>query len=159
MQKFRIIKARKNHINAILNMIRELASYENKEHEVLCNEKKLKENLFKNKFARALILKENKTIIGYSIYFYTFSSFWGSGGIYLEDIYLKKEFRGKGYGKAVFAYLGKLCKKKKLKRLDWVCLNENQSGINFYEKLGSSHLNEWRSYRLSGEKLLRLCKL
>ncbi|MCW1332544.1 GNAT family N-acetyltransferase, partial [Campylobacter jejuni] len=96
----------------------------------------------------------------YMIYFYTFSSFWGSGGIYFRRyLYKKKIFRKKGYGRAVFKFLGQICKKENLKRLDWVCLNDNVLGINFYESLKAEHLKQWRNYRLSGENLEKLCEL
>ena len=148
-----------NELEILQEMIREFAEYEKMQNTLECTKEKLEENLLKNKFANAFLLKENENFIGYMIYFYTFSSFLGNGGIYIEDIYIRKEFRKKGYGRAVFKFLGQICKEKNLKRLDWVCLKDNFLGINFYESLNAKELNEWKNYRLSGENLNKLCDL
>lgn len=159
MPKFEIEILKREELDILLEMIREFAQYEKMENSLQCSKEKLETSLFDNQFARAFLLKEDENIIGYMIYFYTFSSFWGSGGIYLEDIYIRKNFRKKGYGRAVFKFLGQICKKENLKRLDWVCLNDNVLGINFYENLKAEHLKQWRNYRLSGENLEKLCEL
>lgn len=159
MPKFEIEILKREELDILLGMIREFAQYEKMENSLQCSKEKLETSLFDNQFARAFLLKEDENIIGYMIYFYTFSSFWGSGGIYLEDIYIRKNFRKKGYGRAVFKFLGQICKKENLKRLDWVCLNDNVLGIKFYESLKAEHLKQWRNYRLSGENLEKLCEL
>lgn len=159
MPKFEIEILKREELDILLEMIREFAQYEKMENSLQCSKEKLETSLFDNQFARAFLLKEDENIIGYMIYFYTFSSFWGSGGIYLEDIYIRKNFRKKGYGRAVFKFLGQICKKENLKRLDWVCLNDNVLGINFYESLKAEHLKQWHNYRLSGENLEKLCEL
>ncbi|EGA4811821.1 GNAT family N-acetyltransferase [Campylobacter jejuni] len=159
MSEFKIIDLRQEDLDILQEMIIEFAKYEDMLDFLQCTKEKLEHSLLKNKFARAFLLKENEKTIGYMIYFYTFSSFWGSGGIYLEDIYIREDFRKKGYGKAVFKFLGEICKKENLKRPDWVCLNDNILGINFYESLNAKHLKQWRNYRLSGENLEKLCDL
>ncbi|EIR8263395.1 GNAT family N-acetyltransferase [Campylobacter coli] len=159
MPKFEITTLKREELDILLEMIKEFAQYGEMEDSLQCSKEKLETSLFDNQFARAFLLKEDENIIGYMIYFYTFSSFLGNGGIYLEDIYIRKNFRKKGYGRAVFKFLGQICKKENLKRLDWVCLNENILGINFYEGLKAQHLKQWRNYRLSGENLEKLCEL
>ncbi|HEB7544392.1 TPA: GNAT family N-acetyltransferase, partial [Campylobacter coli] len=106
MPKFEIEILKREELDILLEMIREFAQYEKMENSLQCSKEKLETSLFDNQFARAFLLKEDENIIGYMIYFYTFSSFWGSGGIYLEDIYIRKNFRKKGYGRAVFKFLG-----------------------------------------------------
>lgn len=116
MSEFKIIDLRQEDLDILQEMIIEFAKYEDMLDFLQCTKEKLEHSLLKNKFARAFLLKENEKTIGYMIYFYTFSSFWGSGGIYLEDIYIRENFRKKGYGKAVFKFLGEICKKRKFKK-------------------------------------------
>ncbi|WP_261798068.1 GNAT family N-acetyltransferase [Campylobacter peloridis] len=153
MMKFEICESKKEDLAEILELLKELAIHENMLDEVKCTTKELEESFFVNNYAKALSLKVDGKIIGYVMYFFTFSSFWGRGGLYLEDIYIKPEFRSRGYAKAVFRYLAKICKEKNLKRLEWVCLNDNDLGINFYTALKARHMKEWRTYRLEGENL------
>ncbi|ELI9112389.1 GNAT family N-acetyltransferase, partial [Campylobacter jejuni] len=112
MSEFKIIDLRQEDLDILQEMIIEFAKYEDMLDFLQCTKEKLEHSLLKNKFARAFLLKENEKTIGYMIYFYTFSSFWGSGGIYLEDIYIRENFRKKGYEKAVFKFLGEICKKE-----------------------------------------------
>ncbi|HEC1747620.1 TPA: GNAT family N-acetyltransferase [Campylobacter lari] len=150
---FEICESKKEDLEKILELIKELAIHENMLEDVKCTTKELEESFFENKYAKALSLKVDGKIIGYAMYYFTFSSFWGLGGLYLEDIYIQAKYRKKGYAKAVFEYLAQICKEKNLKRLEWVCLNDNDLGIEFYTKLNAKHMNEWRTYRLEGENL------
>lgn len=150
---FEICESKKEDLEQILELIKELAIHENMLEDVKCSVKDLEQSFFENNYAKALSLKVDGKIIGYAMYFYTFSSFWGLGGLYLEDIYIQKEYRKKGYAKAVFKYLAKICKEKNLKRLEWVCLNDNDLGINFYTALNARHMSQWRTYRLEGKNL------
>ncbi|MCW1360205.1 GNAT family N-acetyltransferase [Campylobacter sp. US33a] len=158
MNSFRIREAQKEDLKNILILLKELAIHENMLDEVKCSEKELEESFFTNNYAKALVLEFQGQMIGYAMYYFTFSSFLGLGGMYLEDIYIKPDFRGKGFGKAVFKYLAQICKEKNLKRLEWVCLNDNQIGIDFYTSLKAKHMHEWRTYRLDGEILNNLSK-
>ncbi|MCV3434266.1 GNAT family N-acetyltransferase [Campylobacter sp. IFREMER_LSEM_CL1846] len=153
MMSFEICESKKEDLEKILELIKELAIHENMLEDVKCTTKELEESFFENKYAKALSLKVDGKIIGYAMYYFTFSSFWGLGGLYLEDIYIQAKYRKKGYAKAVFEYLAQICKEKNLKRLEWVCLNDNDLGIEFYTKLNAKHMNEWRTYRLEGENL------
>ncbi|MBF7049086.1 GNAT family N-acetyltransferase [Campylobacter volucris] len=150
---FEICESKKEDLEQILELIKELAIHENMLEDVKCSVKDLEQSFFENNYAKALSLKVDGKIIGYAMYFYTFSSFWGLGGLYLEDIYIQKDYRKKGYAKAVFKYLAKICKEKNLKRLEWICLNDNDLGINFYTALNARHMSQWRTYRLEGKNL------
>ncbi|QOR01713.1 MULTISPECIES: GNAT family N-acetyltransferase [unclassified Campylobacter] len=150
---FEICESKKEDLEIILGLIKELAIHEDMLDDVKCSTKELEESFFTHQYAKALSLKEDGVIVGYAMYYYTFSSFWGLGGLYLEDIYIQPQYRKKGYAKAVFKYLAQICKEKNLKRLEWVCLNDNDLGIEFYTKLQARHMNEWRTYRLEGENL------
>ncbi|NDJ26410.1 GNAT family N-acetyltransferase [Campylobacter sp. MIT 19-121] len=154
---FSIQEAHKEDLDEILEMVKELAEYENMLDELVCTKKDYGESFFKDNYAKALILREQGKAVGYAMYFYTFSSFLGRGGMYLEDLYIKKEFRKKGYARAVFNYLANICKEKGLKRLEWVCLHDNKLGINFYTRLNAENMSlKWRTYRLTGDTLSRL---
>lgn len=159
MPQLQITALKREELDILLVLLKEFALYENMQDEVKCDKEKLEKSLFEQEFAKAFLLREGKRVIGYMIYFYTFSSFSGNGGIYLEDIYIQEAYRKKGYGLAVFRFLARLCKEKNLQKLDWVCLNENILGIAFYESLNALHLKQWRMYRLSGENLTKLCEL
>lgn len=154
MEKLIIKEATKEDLSAILTLVKELAEYEHMLDYVSCDEKTYKEAFFKHHYAKALVLEYDKQIIGYAMYFYTFSSFLGHGGLWLEDLYIRPEFRKMGFGKELFKYLGQICKEKNLKRLEWVCLHENQLGKDFYARLKAQDMNEkWIIYRLEGKNL------
>lgn len=151
---FKIKELEEKDLSTLVAMLKELAEYENMLDEFKCDESILKKSLLKEKYAQALILEYDNKPIGYVIYFFNFSSFWGRGGIYLEDLYIRKEFRKRGFAKEVFKYLARICKEKDLKRMEWVCLRDNDLGINFYEKLGAKDMSvKWLTYRLDGENL------
>ncbi|MBK1991579.1 GNAT family N-acetyltransferase [Campylobacter sp. 2018MI35] len=156
MQNFAIQVLKEQELDILIELIKEFALHEIMQDEIKCNKENLYHSIFKTKVAKAFLLKENNKTIGYMIYFYTFSSFLGANGIYLEDIYLKKEYRNKGYGKQVFKFLADICQKENLQRLEWLCLNDNKEGIKFYENLSSIHLNQWRIYRLNKDQLNKL---
>ncbi|TQR34677.1 N-acetyltransferase [Campylobacter sp. MIT 99-7217] len=159
MQEFVIQELEKKDLPKMLEMVRELAIYEEMEDVLSASKQDYEENLFENKFAKALLLTYKGEAVGYAIYFYTFSSFLGHGGLYLEDLYIRENFRKKGFAKAVFRYLAQICKEKKLKRLEWVCLHSNDLGIGFYERLNAENMSKiWRTYRLDGENLDILSK-
>ncbi|MCR6570820.1 GNAT family N-acetyltransferase [Campylobacter insulaenigrae] len=153
MMGFEICESKKEDLGRILELLKELAVHENMLEDVKCTIKDLEESFFKNNYAKALSLKVDGEIIGYVMYYYTFSSFVGLGGMYLEDIYIQEKYRRNGYAKEVFKYLARICKEKNLKRLEWVCLNDNDLGIKFYSAINAKHMSQWRTYRLDGENL------
>ena len=160
MQKLIIKAATKGDLAQILALVKELAEYENLLDYMNCDEKAYSEALFKQSYAKALVLEFDGQLIGYAIYFYTFSSFLGSGGLWLEDLYIRPKFRKMGFGKAVFKHLGEICKAENLKRLEWVCLHENELGKDFYAKLKAQDMNDkWIMYRLEGASLENVLNL
>ncbi len=141
----------------ILDFIREIAEYEKLVHEVLADEKTIRDTLFgKNRSAEAVIGYHRGKPVGYALFFYNFSSFIGRPGLYIEDIYVKPEHRRKGFGKAFLVYLARLARDKKCGRMEWAVLNWNEPSIKFYKKLGAVSMEEWRIFRLSEDALKNL---
>ncbi|SHO43453.1 GNAT family N-acetyltransferase [Anaerocolumna xylanovorans] len=153
---FQIREAKEEDTKDILDLIIELAAYEKMENLVTATEEILKDSLFHRGVAKALIAEYDGKPVGYAIYFFNFSTFTGKAGIYLEDIYMKPAFRGKGYGKALLGEVAREAVKRGCPRLEWACLNWNKPSINFYESLEAKHLDEWRTYRITGENIRKL---
>lgn len=154
-----IVLAERKDIPLILKFIKELAEYEKLLNEVKATEEILAQNLFgEQKVAEVVIAYLDNEAIGFALYFYNFSTFLGKAGIYLEDLYVKPEFRGKGYGKSLLKHLAKLAKEKKCGRLEWWVLNWNKTSINFYKNIGSEPMNDWTVYRLTGDALKKLAE-
>jgi GNAT superfamily N-acetyltransferase len=148
--------AQKKDTKLIINFIRELAEYEHLTHLVEVNETKLKEYIFKEKMVKVIIAEYENKPAGFTLYFHNFSTFLGRPGIYIEDLYVKPEFRGKGLGKHLFSYLAKLVHKRGYGRLEWACLDWNEPSIRFYKSQGAQPLDEWTVYRVSGKDLEKL---
>ena len=144
----------------ILSFIKELAEYEKLSHEVMADEATLREGLFgERRVAEVIIGLFEDEPVGFALYFHNFSTFLGKPGIYIEDIYVRPEMRGRGIGNVIFAYLAKLAKERNCGRLEWWVLDWNEPAINFYKKLGAVPMDEWTVNRLAGEALDRLaCK-
>ena len=155
---FEIISAVIGDEREILNFINELASYENLSSEVVATVELLHEWLFVEKKASVIFAVENGVKVGFALYFYNFSTFLGRAGIYLEDLFVKPNYRGKGYGKALIKYLAQTAVENGLGRLEWSCLNWNKPSVDFYLSLGAKPLNEWTTFRLTGESLKNLTK-
>lgn len=156
--RFVVREAKEEDTKAILNLIIELAAYEKMENLVTATEEILKDSLFHQGVAKTLIAEFEGRPIGYAIYFFNFSTFNGKAGIYLEDIYVKPDFRGMGYGKALLGTVAGEAAKRGCPRMEWSCLNWNKPSITFYESLGAKHLDEWRTYRLTGEDIRKLAE-
>lgn len=145
-----IRKATPEDVKAIIGLIKELAVYEKLLDEVTITEDQLHTALFGNDaFAETLIAELESQIIGYALYFKNFSTFKGKPGIYLEDLFVKPEFRGKGIGKALFESIIKTAEEKNYGRVEWSVLKWNQSAINFYKTRGAAALDDWAIYRLT----------
>ena len=142
----------------ILYFIKELAAYEKMADQVVAAEDNLKEWLFDKRIAEVLFALEEGEEIGFALYFHNFSTFLGRAGIYLEDLYVKPEKRGKGYGKAILKKLAQTAVERGCGRLEWSCLDWNKPSIDFYLSLGAEPMNEWTVYRLSGDTLKRMGK-
>lgn len=158
MNDFTIRPARVEDVPLILALIRELADYENMLDQVTATEEILKEWLFEKKTAEVLIPQVGDSPIGYALFFHNFSTFLGKGGLYLEDVYIRPEYRGNGYGKAVFRELARIAEERGCGRLEWVCLDWNQPSIDFYLSMEAEPQGEWTIYRLTGETLHNVAK-
>ena len=140
----------------ILGFIKEIAEYEKLSDSVTATEESLRESVFKKKRAEVLIAEMNEVPIGYVVYFYNFSTFTGTSGLYLEDIFIRSEYRGMGLGKEAFKLLGKIAREEGCKRMEWVCLNWNEPSKNFYKSLGAVSMDEWSTFRLTEEYIKEL---
>lgn len=137
----------------LLSMISELADYEHLSDQVDITEQGLHKALFEKHAAQALLMEWQGKPAGYAIFFYSFSTFTGLEGIYLEDLFIRPDFRKKGIGRAVFTYLARKACEEGCGRLEWECLNWNAPSIAFYRALGAIQKSDWRGYRLSGDAL------
>lgn len=140
----------------ILEFIKELADYEKMLDDVVATEELLKEWLFEQKKAEVIFAQADGKEVGFALFFHNFSTFLGRGGIYLEDLFVKSEYRGKGIGKAIFKKLGAIARERGCGRLEWWCLDWNQPSIDFYRSMGAEAMDEWTVYRIAGEGLNRL---
>ena len=158
MQKTTFRYANEQDTGIILNFIKELATYENMLDEVVATEELLKEWLFDKKAAEVLFALEEGKEVGFALFFHNFSTFLGRAGIYLEDLYVKPEYRGKGYGKALLKELARIAVERGRGRLEWSCLDWNQPSIDFYLSLDAKPMDEWTLYRAAGETLHKLAR-
>ena len=139
----------------ILNFIKKLAEYEQLSHEVVATVETLRETLFGEKAYAEVVIGEFEGVpVGYALFFYNFSTFTGRPGIYLEDIYVDKEMRGKGFGKCLLAYIAKLAVERNCTRVDWSVLDWNEPAIQFYRSIGAIPMEAWTVQRLHGDALL-----
>ncbi|MBQ9993052.1 MAG: GNAT family N-acetyltransferase [Firmicutes bacterium] len=140
----------------ILYFIRQLAAYEKMETEVIATEELLQEELFKKKRAEVIFALEDGKEVGFALFFHNFSTFLGRAGLYLENLYVLPEYRGKGYGKGLLKELARIAVDRRCGRLEWWCLDWNQPSIDFYLSLGAEPMQDWTVYRMAGEKLKQL---
>ena len=139
----------------ILNFIKKLAEYEQLSHEVVATVETLRETLFGERAYAEVVIGEFEGVpVGYALFFYNFSTFTGRPGIYLEDIYVDKEMRGKGFGKCLLAYIAKLAVERNCTRVDWSVLDWNEPSIQFYRSIGAIPMEAWTVQRLHGDALL-----
>ena len=154
---FNIRPGKEEDAPVILSLIKELAEYEHLSHEVIASVNDIRETLFGERpFAETLIGEYEGIPISFALFFYNFSTFLGKPGIYLEDLYVQPEYRGKGFGSKMLAYIAALAKERNCGRFEWSVLNWNTPAIRTYEKLDATPMKEWILYRLSGEALDRL---
>jgi GNAT superfamily N-acetyltransferase len=154
---FRIEAARESDVGVLLAFVRELAEFEKRAHEVVATEALLRENLFgPRKCADAVIGYLDNKPVATGIYFYTFSTFLGRPSLYVEDVYVRPEFRSQGLGKAIFIHLARVAAERGCGRMEWSVLDWNRKAIDFYERLGAAPIDEWKKYRLTGSALTQL---
>ena len=144
-------------IPLILSFIKELAEYEKLSNEVVATEELLTESLFgEHSFAEVVIGYYKNEPVAFALFFHNFSTFLGKPGIYLEDLFVKPEMRGKGIGKVLISYLANLAKKRGCGRLEWWVLDWNKTAIQFYHSIGAKPMDEWTVQRVDGEALDQL---
>ncbi len=153
LDDYKIRFAEKKDVPLILEFIKELADYEKMLNEVVATEELLAESLFERKMAEVIIGEYKNKPVAFALFFHNFSTFLGKPGIYLEDLYVKPEARGKGIGKTMLAFLAKLCVDRKCGRLEWSCLDWNKPAIEFYKQMGAAPMDEWTVYRICGDAL------
>lgn len=147
---FSIRAATETDLALILQFIRELAEYEKLPHEVTATEEKLRRSLFAGrKVAEVLLAFENQTPVGFAVFFHNFSTFLGAPGIYLEDVFVRPEFRGRGYGKALMITVARVAQERDCGRLEFSVLDWNTPSLEFYRSLGARPMDEWTVQRLN----------
>ena len=142
----------------ILQFIRQLAEYEKLLDQVIADEALLKEQLFEKQQAEVIFALEDGKETGFALFFHNFSTFLGRSGLYLEDLFVLPEHRGKGYGKALLAKLAQIAVERGYGRMEWSCLDWNQPSIDFYKSLNACPMDEWTVYRLTGKTLQDLAQ-
>lgn len=158
MSQFSIRFAKKEDVSLILQFIKELAEYEKMLDEVIASEELLIEWLFDKEVAEVIFAMEDDKEVGFALFFHNFSTFLGRAGIYLEDLYVKPEFRGRGHGKSLIKKLAEITIERGCGRLEWWCLDWNQPSIDFYLSIGAEPMKDWTVYRISGDTLEKLGK-
>ena len=156
-ENFQIRPARVEDVPVILQLIHDLATYERAPDEVSATEQQLVDVLFGEKPAAEVLLAfEEKSPVGFAVYFFNFSTWLGRAGLYLEDLFIKREKRGKGYGRALLVELAKIARDRGCGRMEWAVLDWNEPAIKFYRSLGAKPMHEWTVFRLTGEEIGKL---
>jgi GNAT superfamily N-acetyltransferase len=156
---FHIRTANESDVPLILQFIRDLAIYEKLEHKVVATEELLRATLFGNpRFAEVLIAEEDEHPVGFALFFHNYSTFLARPGVYLEDLFVTPEARGRGYGRALLARLAAIANERNCGRVEWAVLDWNEPSIAFYRSLGAVSLDDWRIFRLTGDALDALAR-
>lgn len=154
---FLIRPATEADVPLILSLIKELAAYERLSHEVTATEALLRESLFgKRRVAEVLIGEYRGIPVCFALFFLNYSTFLGKPGLYLEDLYVKEGYRGRGFGRRMLRYLARVAVERDCRRFEWSVLDWNQPAIHFYKRLGAVPMDDWTVYRLTGEALDKL---
>jgi GNAT superfamily N-acetyltransferase len=156
-QKLEIRSATRSDIPVILQLIRDLATYERAPNEVTATEEHLVEVLFGDKpAAEVRLVLEDSTPVGFAVFFHNFSTWLGRSGLYLEDLFVKPEHRGKGYGRALLVDLARIARDRGCGRMEWAVLDWNEPAMQFYRRLGANPLDEWTVFRLTRDGIAKL---
>ena len=150
--------AERKDVPLILQFIKDLAEYEKMLDEVVADEATLEEWIFDQKKAEVLFAMEEGKEVGFALFFHNFSTFLGRAGLYLEDLFVQPEHRGKGHGKQILQKLASIAVERKCGRLEWWCLDWNQPSIDFYLSLGAEPMSDWTVYRIAGDTLQNLAQ-
>ncbi|MBP3341197.1 MAG: GNAT family N-acetyltransferase [Peptococcaceae bacterium] len=150
--------AKEKDVPLILQFIKDLAEYEHMLEEVVATEALLTEWIFQKEKAEVIFVLEDGNEVGFALFFHNFSTFLGRAGLYLEDLYVKPEYRHKGYGKGLLKKLAQIAVERGCGRLEWWCLDWNQPSIDFYLSLGAEPMEDWTVYRIAGDALQKLAE-
>ena len=158
-EHFNIRPATVEEVPIVLELIRALATYERAPNDVTATEERLTEVLFGNKrAAEVLLAMENERAVGFAVFFHNFSTWLGRPGLYLEDLFVRPEDRGKGYGRALLVELARIARDRGCGRMEWAVLDWNEPAIQFYRKLGAKPMDEWTVFRLTRDGIERLAE-
>jgi len=158
-ENFEMRPAGVDDVPVILELIRDLAAYERAPDEVTATEQQLADVLFGERPAAEVLLAfEDKSPVGFAVYFYNFSTWLGRPGLYLEDLFVKPERRGNGYGRALLVELAKIARDRGCGRMEWAVLDWNESAIKFYGSLGAKPMDEWTVFRLTRDGIEKLAR-
>lgn len=152
-RNFAIRKAVREDAALVLEFIKGIADYEKMESEVEATVELLEEQIFDKGRAEVIFAVDSGKEVGFALFFHNFSTFVGRSGLYLEDLFVLPEYRGRGYGKALFLELVRIARERNCGRMEWVCLDWNKPSIDFYRSMGAVSLDGWTTYRLTGEAL------
>lgn len=156
---FQILAARKEDVPLILSFIRKLAKYEKLLDQVAADESSLQQSLFGARPAAEVLLAwHGENVVGFSVFFQNFSTFEGRPGVYIEDVFVEPEYRGRGIGRALFVRIAKIASERGCARLEWAVLDWNVRAVEFYRKMGAVAMDEWTVFRLNGAALNRLAE-
>ena len=158
MDKLTFRTAQREDCEKILFFIKELAKYEKMEDDVVATPVLLREWIFDKQKAEVIFPMVDGKEIGYALFVHNFSTFLGRAGLYLEDLFIMPQYRGKGYGKATLKELARIAVERGCGRLEWSCLDWNQPSIDFYLSLGAKPMDEWTIYRLTGKTLQNMAR-
>ena len=154
MDDLRILPARSEDVPIILSLIRALGEYERLSHEIVATEDGLRAWLFGERPAAEVVLASlNDTVVGFALFFHNFSTFLGRPGLYLEDHFVKPEWRGRGIGQRLLVHLASLAVERGCGRMEWTVLDWNEPALRFYERMGARVMQEWKLCRLTGDSL------
>ena len=156
MEKLTFRQAKEADCGLVLSFIRQLAEYEKMLPDVVATEEMLEQALFRDHRAEVIFALEDGVEVGFALFFHNFSTFVGRSGLYLEDLFVKPAYRGRGYGKGLLKQLAKIAAERNCGRFEWVCLDWNQPSIDFYRSLGAVPQDEWTIYRVAGDALQKL---
>lgn len=145
-------------VDTILDLIEQLAAYEKAADQVVATTELLRQTLFEKRYAEVLLADAAGKTVGFALFFHNYSTWLGRPGIFLEDLFVVPEERGKGFGKGLLRRLAQIAVERDCGRLEWNCLNWNQPSIDFYLSLGACQMDEWTTYRLEGATLSALAE-
>lgn len=158
MEQMQFRFAEEKDVPLILQFIKDLAEYEHMLDEVVATEELLTEWIFQKEKAEVIFVLKDGQEVGFALFFHNFSTFLGRAGLYLEDLYVKPEYRHKGYGKGLLKKLAQIAVERGCGRLEWWCLDWNQPSIDFYLSLGAEPMEDWTVYRIAGDTLQKLAE-